>query len=64
MRYFLLIFIGFLSTLSVVTYASESKSDSTSPIQHTPHPPHDHPNNDHLKKLDEGMNRRRKNESD
>ena len=52
MRLILLItcFFGFMS---LAFAQSESKSESASPLQHAPHPPHDHPNNDHIKKLDE-----------
>jgi hypothetical protein len=54
---FLSIFFYF-SVLSVS--ASESKSEFNWPMQHTPHPPHDHPDNDHMKKLDEWLRKSRR----
>ena len=52
--------IGSLGT----SYASTDKWDSTEVTQThtTSHPPHDHHNTDHIKKLDESMRRKREDE--
>ena len=45
-----------------VIYASSEKSERAESSSHTQHPPHDHHDPDHIKKLDEGMRRKRKDE--
>ena len=45
-----------------MTYASPDKGERADWWSHTQHPPHDHREPDHLKKLDEGMRRKRKDE--
>jgi hypothetical protein len=45
-------------------YANSEKGETaqSSEMWHTQHPPHDHQEPDHFKKLDEGMRRKRKDE--
>ena len=59
MKYLMLVSVIFFLSLSLWVSANESKSERTAPVEHTAHPPHDHPNNDHLKKLDESLRRSR-----
>ncbi|MBX9809805.1 hypothetical protein K2X92_05435 [Candidatus Gracilibacteria bacterium] len=46
------------------TYASTEKNEGGTSVKttHSEHPPHDHHNTDHIKKLDEGIRRKRKDE--
>ncbi|MBC7498581.1 hypothetical protein H7170_02955 [Candidatus Gracilibacteria bacterium] len=46
------------------SYASEQKSEAgeTGQMHTTQHPPHDHHETDHIKKLDESMRRKREDE--
>ncbi len=62
MKYFIPIIFSFLVSVSF-TFASEKNitNEKEGWVQHTSHPPHDHPVQDHIKKLDEGMHRRRNN---
>ena len=64
MKYLMLVSVIFFFSLSLWVSANESKSERTAPVEHTAHPPHDHPNNDHLKKLDEWIRRNRKEEKE
>ncbi len=47
-----------------MTHASGSDKweSSATGMAHTQHPPHDHHEPDHIKKLDEGMRRKREDE--
>lgn len=45
-----------------MTYASSDKGERSEWSSHMQHPPHDHQEPDHIKKLDEGMRRKRKDE--
>jgi len=57
-------FLASLFSLSVA-YAEESKSEWVGGGVHTtPHPPHDHPDHDHLKKLDEGLRKSKRKEEE
>jgi hypothetical protein len=55
-----IITIAVLSSISA-THASEQKTDSREMTQShtTQHPPHDHQQTDHIKKLDESIRRKR-----
>ena len=60
MRLFLIIPLFTLPFIASLAYAEEDKGGRGSSEQHTTqHPPHDHHQTDHLKKLDEGLARRR-----
>lgn len=53
--------ILFCSSIVIIHASSEKNERAESPT-HTQHPPHDHQEPDHIKKLDEGMRRKRKDE--
>lgn len=60
-KYFLIV-VPCIALLSCsVASAAPEKNDTTGKdgVHQTEHPPHDHQHNDHVKKLDEGMQRRR-----
>lgn len=56
-------FIVFSLWISSI-YASSEKNESWAGMKttHSEHPPHDHHDPDHIKKLDEGIRRKRKDE--
>ncbi len=56
------LFIVFCASAGVI-HASTEKNERTEWSSHTQHPPHDHHDPDHIKKLDEGMRRKRKDEN-
>ncbi|GAB0174942.1 MAG: hypothetical protein HHAS10_08210 [Candidatus Altimarinota bacterium] len=58
---FLLFIALFVSPigLSYVHAESTGKSEGVGSVHHTPHPPHDHHDDDHVKKLDESLKRSR-----
>ncbi|MBP9812067.1 hypothetical protein KBC86_01685 [Candidatus Gracilibacteria bacterium] len=49
--------------LSYVSASSADKSEGVGTVHHTPHPPHDHHHDDHIKKLDESLKRSREEET-
>lgn len=62
---FILIFTLFFGLTSFAFAESETKSEWVNTTsQHVQHPPHDHPDNDHIKKLDEWLRKSRKQEDD
>ena len=58
---FISVFVVLLFSGIQFSYASSEKSESSQASQ-SHHPPHDHHHTDHIKKLDEGMRKRRKDE--
>ena len=56
---FIVVFLG-----SNLTYASSEKNEWANGFKtsHSEHPPHDHHDPDHIKKLDEWIRRKRKDE--
>jgi hypothetical protein len=57
--FFIMLFLGVASV-----HASTEKNDGSSGVKtmHSEHPPHDHHEPNHIKKLDEAMRRKRKDE--
>ena len=62
MRIILIFILSLVVTLLWMsyTYAESAKWERAGAVEHTPHPPHDHREPDHMKKLDEGMRSNRK----
>lgn len=62
---FLLFFALCISPLglSYVYADGGDKSDNVRTVHTTPHPPHDHHHDDHVKKLDESLKRSREEET-
>lgn len=63
--YILLVFSCLLGTITGVSASSDKSQErawEVAPTHTTQHPPHDHHETDHIKKLDEGMRRKRKDE--
>jgi phosphoketolase len=61
-----LLFLAFLCSPIGLSYVSASwtdKAEGVWSVHHTPHPPHDHHHDDHIKKLDESLKRSREEES-
>jgi hypothetical protein len=57
--FFILFFSGITFASASADNREQARWDTTT---HTQHPPHDHHHTDHIKKLDEGMRRKRKDE--
>lgn len=65
----ILLFAAFFISVSVGTVSaspdkSQERAGEVSPLHTTQHPPHDHHETDHIKKLDEGMRRKRSDEKE
>lgn len=61
--YILSVFLFLVSTLAMTHASSSDKGESSATGgSHTQHPPHDHHEPDHIKKLDESMRRKREDE--
>lgn len=58
--FFIAFFITSVGSASASSDKSQERAGEVTPVHTTQHPPHDHHETDHIKKLDEGMNRRRK----
>ena len=63
---YILSFVVFLWIICITPVSAASNNDESSrsnggvSAHHTEHPPHDHQENDHIKKLDEALARKRK----
>ena len=60
MHYYLIIPVLLFPLFASLAYAEGAKEERGRATEQTQHPPHDHHQTDHIKKLDEGLRGRRK----
>ncbi|NRH21085.1 hypothetical protein HOO68_03510 [Candidatus Gracilibacteria bacterium] len=53
-----------IGNVSASSDKGQERAGEVTPVHTTQHPPHDHHEPDHIKKLDEGMRRRRTDEKE
>ena len=60
MRYFFIIPVFMFPFFMTFAYAEGNKESRGNMTEHTQHPPHDHHDTDHIKKIDEALRNKRK----
>ncbi len=60
--FFVLFFVG--TSMMYASSQKDERSETRASAHSTQHPPHDHQQTDHIKKLDEGIRRRRVDEKE